>query len=292
MKVDKDLVEIIRDDKVSKADFIKNIPNYLSEQNINIAIKKTCDALNDEVRKQFDDLQRLVDQRLVSIRQDFDMNALKRSIDKKSEKTDMLNMFENHDQKLLTLDNNFLLLAQDLETFQKFMNRQQKSIAELQEVNKDVLLGKKNVSCLSCNKGEDVRGPVQHVKGQDGKLYWGGTSQAHKKRASAVDGYGQGGGIEQGLVETIDEPTNFRSGSPKSSHQQMVGSRSNVFKNNSVSISMGNYGQIQLTDENSNSLSRAGLINRGIGLKRQGVKSKQKIETDNNVFDKKYELRQ
>lgn len=72
----------------------------------------------------------------------------------------------------------------------------------------------------------------------------------------------------------------------------MVVSRSNVFKNNSVSISMGNYGQIQLTDENSNSLSRAGLANRGIGLKRQGAKSKQKIETDLNVFDKKYELRQ
>ena len=114
----------------------------------------------------------------------------------------------------MTLDNNFLLLAQDLETFQKFMNRQQKSIAELQEVNKDVLLGKKNISCLSCNKGEDVRRPIQHVKGQDGKLYWGGGNGTSKKRASAVDGHGSG----DNMGDTIDEQTNFRSGSPRSSN--------------------------------------------------------------------------
>ena len=48
-----------------------------------------------------------------------------------------------------------------------------RSICELQEVNKDVLLGKKTVNCLSCNKGNDGYEALSHVKGQDGRLYVG-----------------------------------------------------------------------------------------------------------------------
>jgi hypothetical protein len=48
-----------------------------------------------------------------------------------------------------------------------------KSICELQEVNKDVLLGKKSVNCLSCNKGNDGYEALQQFKGKDGKLYVG-----------------------------------------------------------------------------------------------------------------------
>lgn len=33
-KADKDLMEIVRDDKVSKSDFIHNLPVYLVEQNM------------------------------------------------------------------------------------------------------------------------------------------------------------------------------------------------------------------------------------------------------------------
>ena len=117
-----------------------------------------------------------VDQKVVSLRQDFDMSLLKKSIEKKANRADLSTMFEDHDYKLLTLDNNFLLLAQDLETFQKHLNKMQKSVQELQVVNKDVLLGKKTLNCLSCNKGEDKRGPVAHVQGQDGRLYWGGAA--------------------------------------------------------------------------------------------------------------------
>lgn len=116
-------MEIVRDDKVSKGDFVNNLPAYLVEQNLQMNVRETCEVLNNEMRKRFEELQRQVDQRLVSLRQDFDMNSLRRSIDKKSDRTDMQTMFDNHDYKLLTLDNNFLLLAQDLETFQKYMNK-------------------------------------------------------------------------------------------------------------------------------------------------------------------------
>lgn len=42
------------------------------------------------------------------------------------------------------------------------------AIVELQEANKDVLLGKRAVNCLSCGKGNETS---QTVKGTDGKLY-------------------------------------------------------------------------------------------------------------------------
>jgi len=41
---------------------------------------------------------------------------------------------------------------------------------ELQEANKDVLIGKRNVNCLSCGKGEHSVGAVQ---GRDGRVYRG-----------------------------------------------------------------------------------------------------------------------
>ena len=98
--------------------------------------------------------------------------------------------------------------------------------------------------------------------------------------------------MSENNVDTMDELTNFKSGSPRSSNQRMVGSKSNVLKNNSVSISMGNHGNFQFTEDHSNSLSRTGLANRGIGLKRQATKGRSKIETDLLEMDKKYELRQ
>jgi hypothetical protein len=45
------------------------------------------------------------------------------------------------------------------------MSKVHKSVIELQEVNKDVLLGKKNTNCLSCNKGKDGFEAMSHVTG-------------------------------------------------------------------------------------------------------------------------------
>jgi hypothetical protein len=60
---------------------------------------------------QFKEMHKSVDQKMVSLRQDFDMSLLKKTLEKKADKTDLSTMFDNHDFKLLTLDNNFLLLA-------------------------------------------------------------------------------------------------------------------------------------------------------------------------------------
>ena len=78
---------------------------------------------------------------------------------------------ENMDFKMNLLDDNFLLLAKDLETFQRVSRKMNTSIGELQMVQKDVLLGKKNSNCLSCTKGPAGLESQQHVLGKDGQLY-------------------------------------------------------------------------------------------------------------------------
>lgn len=65
------------------------------------------------------------------------------------------------------LDQNNVLIAQDLQTLQKILNKISKSILELQEVNRDVLLGKKDPTCLSCNNKRDDHS-VTKIRGNDG----------------------------------------------------------------------------------------------------------------------------
>ena len=45
------------------------------------------------------------------------------------------------------------------------------SIVDLQEINQDVLLGRRNANCISCSKGADGYETIKKVQGQDGKLY-------------------------------------------------------------------------------------------------------------------------
>jgi hypothetical protein len=44
-------------------------------------------------------------------------------------------------------------------------------IIDLQEINKDVLLGKRNTNCISCSKAQDNFEVLSHVRGKDGRLY-------------------------------------------------------------------------------------------------------------------------
>ena len=90
---------------------------------------------------------------VITTRKQFDMQALMRKVDQKANDRDVTTIFEVQDVKINTLDNNCLLLAKDFQTFQKLINKIHQSVVELQEVNKDVLLGNKPANCLSCNRG-------------------------------------------------------------------------------------------------------------------------------------------
>ena len=70
------------------------------------------------------------------------------------------------------IDTNFQLIATDFVTLQKAINKMHECIIDLQEINKDVLLGRRNANCISCSKGQDGFEKIEHVQGKDGKLYY------------------------------------------------------------------------------------------------------------------------
>jgi len=123
-----------------------------------------------------------IDSKMVSLRKEFDINFLKKSIEKKINTKEVHETMQQSEGKIKMLDSNIMLIAQDFERFQKIISKMHSNINELQEINKDVLLGKKNTNCLSCNKGKDGFGNTVNVKGKDGKLYFG--SQDNTKSQS------------------------------------------------------------------------------------------------------------
>lgn len=117
---------------------------------------------------------------VISTRKQFNMQALMTKVDQKANDRDVTTIFEVQDVKINTLDNNCLLLAKDFQTFQKLINKIHQSVVELQEVNKDVLLGNKPANCLSCNRGAEGYASQHLVKGKDGQFYVGLSNQNKK----------------------------------------------------------------------------------------------------------------
>lgn len=95
------------------------------------------------------------DSRLVSFRKECDFDTLRSMIRSKAESSQVTSDLENHEFKISTLDRNLICVANDFQTFQKAINKMHLSLIELQECNKDVLLGKKKLNCLSCSNGKD-----------------------------------------------------------------------------------------------------------------------------------------
>ena len=108
------------------------------------------------------------DLRIVSLRKECDIENLRGLIRAKADVVSVAADFENHEFKIGTLDRNLVCIANDFTVFQKAINKMHTSVKELQEVNKEVLLGKKRLNCLSCG-AENSKDNV--TTGMDGRVY-------------------------------------------------------------------------------------------------------------------------
>lgn len=126
-------------------------------------------------------------------------------LDKAAFKDDLDMGFNIVDCQLYDLDQNFQLMIHDFTTLQKAMNHMHKNVVHLQELNRDVMVGKRNTNCISCGTGparpatearnqpspgaraaEAATGnyeSVQQVQGQDGRMYVAGSFDG-RNRAS------------------------------------------------------------------------------------------------------------
>lgn len=56
-KADKDLLDIVRNDKVSKAEFVNFLPSYLVEENLKADVGEACDSRMGNLLRRFDEMQ-------------------------------------------------------------------------------------------------------------------------------------------------------------------------------------------------------------------------------------------
>lgn len=193
-KVEKNWVEAMISDKVGKEEVTELLPDMsLHDQKVATMIESNIDDLWVKLEQKL----MIWDQRMISIRNDFDMGALHKFIETKANKESIQNDFQNHEFKISTLDKNIVAIAQDFETFQSAINRMHSVVLEIQEANKDVLVGKRNVNCLSCGIKDGqttTTQPHTTINGKDGRLYRGAGSasfdvveQGAKDRVSSAN---------------------------------------------------------------------------------------------------------
>ena len=164
-KLDKSDYHVLASDKVTKQELASLLPDpEMQDQKIRNIVEEHVDELQAFVKSEL----AKAEQKVMAIKNEFDIDALHKLIDTKANTLSVANDFNNHEFKISTLDANLIAIAQDFETFQAAINRMHSVMIELQEANKDVLLGKRNVNCLSCGI-TDASAP--NVVGKDGRVY-------------------------------------------------------------------------------------------------------------------------
>ena len=119
-KLDRGAVDVLLADKLSKQEVTELLPNMDAYENkVQSRIEDNIDILWQRLEEKL----MAWDNRMITIRQEFDMVALTKNIETKANKESVSNDFKNHEFKIQTLDQNILTIATDFETFQQAINR-------------------------------------------------------------------------------------------------------------------------------------------------------------------------
>ena len=109
-----------------------------------------------------------LDARLVQLKKDTDVDTFIRQLSKKADAELVNTDLKNHEFKLGVLDTNVMNVVNEMEQFTTKISRIIYQISELQEANKDVLLGKRKLNCLACGADNNKE---TNQQGADGKMY-------------------------------------------------------------------------------------------------------------------------
>jgi len=84
---------------------------------IKAAIEKIVKVKMDEMHEVMNETKQEVDGRLVKIRKEFDINILKKAIEKKANQKEVTLSVEQQDHRTRIVDNNVMMLANDINVF-------------------------------------------------------------------------------------------------------------------------------------------------------------------------------
>lgn len=101
-------------DKVSKEEMIQLLPNEeINQEKIRLVAREEVEP----IQKYISDQLKQWDVKIVKMRQEFDIHALTKAIERKANEDQVRNDFSNHEFKISTLDRNLVRMANDFETF-------------------------------------------------------------------------------------------------------------------------------------------------------------------------------
>ena len=80
-------------------------------------IERIVKVKMDEMQEMMNETKHEVDGRLVKIRKEFDINILKKSIEKKANQKEVQQSVEQQDHRTRIVDNNVMMLANDINVF-------------------------------------------------------------------------------------------------------------------------------------------------------------------------------
>lgn len=112
-----------------------------------------------------------MDKRFVTLRREFDMNAITRNFKAKADLSHVKQVEEAMFGSCSILEEKIQKITSDLTLSIKVLQKMNRDVNDLKEINNDVLIGKRNANCLVCSKSQPGDRQVQVGKGTDGKVY-------------------------------------------------------------------------------------------------------------------------
>ena len=164
-KITAEDVRKLTSDKISKEDLDNIIPSEeITQEKMKYLVRDEVDSMWGKINELFKQFEN----KIIRLRAEVDIHSIQRQLERKANEDQVRNDFSNHEFKIGTLDRNIIRMAGDFDTFQMALHKMHQVLLELQDANRDVLLGKRPNNCLSCGKGGDA---VQTVIGKDGRAY-------------------------------------------------------------------------------------------------------------------------
>ena len=175
LKAENSAVMKIANEKVDKEEFLQMMPNLDTKTLVQNSIKEEIAFLS----KTLDEMQRAWDHKIVKLWSDIDLVGLKREISLKTDKSEFWEENEKNEVNVNNVEWALIKLSIDIENANSAFNKMFKEVDSLKEANRNVLMGKKSINCLSCGWGNTNFVPsMPMVKGADGRPYKGRLKQA------------------------------------------------------------------------------------------------------------------
>ncbi|CDW76177.1 UNKNOWN [Stylonychia lemnae] len=119
------------------------------------------------MQKNILDMAKMWDSKLVKLRQDMNIHSIIKKIGEKAEQVEVKDAFETQMKRIEQIEENFVQIINEVESISITQTIATQKMDEIHQRQQEVLIGKRNVNCLSCAQDPSEK----QMQGKDGKIY-------------------------------------------------------------------------------------------------------------------------